>query len=695
MEQKQAVSFIQNISLFLLGMFLMFFPLVFTSISTNPLILPKMVLLAVIVFALLLLYAVLIIVEKSVRIRRTSFDIPVILFLIFVFLSAVFSVNRADALMGFVPFFFAGLIYFLIVNIAKDKNALMFLVFSLIIGTILSSILTTLNFFKIYILPVPSTHTQNFSTLGSMLDQGIYFVFVLGIAFYCTWRLIQTRVSDPSPKNIPKAFAFGISTLIILTGLVVTIYSLITLEKPLILPFETGFQTAFAQISLDTGRILQGFLLGSGFGTYSVDFSRWKQAAFNQNQALWNLTFFRSSSFVLELLATTGALGLSAFIFILVKVLKEIKREIQNNMLLSLLAFFIVAFLLPLGFVNQAFLFIILGLFAVNQGLIKQENNRFFDVELEIVALKKGLISIDTPTKSQKSLILPSILTVIIIIMVGALGYFSLNYVVADITFQKSLVSATQNNGSLIYREQSQAISKFPYRDGFYRVFSQTNLAIANALAAAQPKDKAPNALDQQQITTLIQQSINSARLATSLAPQTYLNWQNLSSVYRSLIGFGQNAEDFAIRTAQQSIALDANNPQQYISLGGIYYQLQQWDNAQNQFQIAVVLKPDFANAHYNLGHALEQKGDLQNALVQYQLVKGLVANEKNSLDQITNEINALEDKIATNQIVQNTSQDVVSDNKPLNIDTPPAKLPARTPPVKIPAPDVATQSAR
>ena len=710
MEKKQAiVSYIQNISLFLLGMFLMFFPLVFTTISTNPIILPKMILLAVVFFALVLLYAASIIIEKSVRISKTPFDIPVVLFIFFVFLSAIFSVNRADALMAFVPFFFGGLIYFLIVNIAKDKNSLLFLMSTLIIAAVLLSIFSLLTFFKIYSPPAPLT--QNFSPLGSMLDQSIYLFLVFAVASYCTWRSsrrsqshedqglyiqdFSSNTSSSTKKHATKTIVFGLSSLIILMGAIVSIYSLLVLEKPLILPLETGFQTAFAEISLDAGRIAKGFLLGSGFGTYFVDFSRWKQAAFNQNQALWNLTFFRSSSFALELLATTGVLGFSAFIFIFVKVLKEVKRGIQNNMLFSLLAFFILAMLLPLGFVNQTFLFIILGLFAVNQGLKKQEINRFFDIELEIVALKKGLIAI-IPEKSEKSLILPCILTLIIIIMVGTLGYFSFNYVTADLIFQKSLVSAAQNNGALTYQQQRQAISKFPYRDGFYRVFSQTNLALANALASQQPKDKAPNTLTQQQITALIQQSINSARIATTLAPQTYLNWQNLSSIYRSLIGFGQNAEDFAIRTARQSIALDPNNPQQYITLGGIYYQIQQWDNAQNQFQIAVALKPDFANSHYNLGHALEQKGDLEKALVQYQLVKGLVANDKKSLDQITSEINLLQDKIATNRTAENTtSNTTVSNKQPLNIDTAPAKLPPQTPPVKIPAPDVATRSSR
>jgi tetratricopeptide (TPR) repeat protein len=161
--------------------------------------------------------------------------------------------------------------------------------------------------------------------------------------------------------------------------------------------------------------------------------------------------------------------------------------------------------------------------------------------------------------------------------------------------------------------------------------------------------------------------------------------------VYRGLIGFGQNAETFAIATAQQSISLDPNSPQEYIILGGIYYQLGQWDNAQNQFQLAVALKPDFANSHYNLGHTLEQKGDLQDALTQYEAVRTLVVNDKPSLDQIDKEIAALQGKAQAGQeATTNTTP-----SQTLNVNKPEAQLPAQNPPVKIPAPPTATQAAR
>ena len=700
MEQKnELLSYIENISLLLLGVLFMAFPVIFTTITTNPIVLPKQVLLGGVVIILLALQCLRMLSEKSVKLRRTPFDIPVILLAVFALLSAIFAINRADALTAFVPYLLAILGFFLIVNIVKDKNSLLFLMFSAVLGAVLLSIMSVLSFFKIYILPFQGTHAQTFTPLGSLLEQEIYLILIFAISFYYLWRLMRSKKTKQgfeisvegtgmTSSEVTKAVSFGIASFVILLGIIVTTYSLFKLDKPAILPIETGFQTAFSEISLDEGRIAQAFLFGSGFGTYATDFSRWKQASFNQNHDLWNLTFFRSSNFALELLATTGVLGLCAYIFLLMRAIKEIRFTPQNKMLLALIALLLISFLLPLGFVSQTLFFIILGLFAANQGLMTKAQSRFFDMELQIVALRKGLIAMEAPTaKNEKSLILPSFTVLLIVLLIAWITYNGIAYTNSDLAFQRSLVAAAQNNGSLTYSQQAKAISTFQYRDGFYRVFSQTNLALANTLAAQNPKDKKPDPAVQQNITTLIQQAINAGRAATAVAPQTYLNWQNLSSIYRGLIGFGQNAESFAIATAQQSINLDPNNPQEYISLGGIYYQLGQWDNAQSQFQIATALKPDYANSHYNLGHALEQKGDLQNALAQYQAVRSLVAQDKASLEQIDKEIGALQGKAK--------EKSALNKSEALNINTSQTQLPPQNPPVAIPAPQVATGSSR
>jgi tetratricopeptide (TPR) repeat protein len=697
-EQKnELIKYVQNISLLLLGILFIAFPMVFTTASTNPIILPKQMLIGGVVAILLILQIVKMFAEKSVKFRRTPFDIPIIFLALAALFSSFFAVNRIDSLTAFLPYLVSVLGFFLIVNVAKDKNSFLFLISSLIVGAILLSLVAVLSFFKLYPLPFPETHIRTFTPLGSSLEQEIYLVLVFAISAYYVYRLLMSKVksgadnatrSPLTKQEMIRAVSFGAASFILFLGIIVTTYNLFKLDKPLLLPVETGFQTAFSEVSLDAGRTGQGFLLGSGFGTYSVDFSRWKQASFNQDQKLWSLTFFRSSNFALELLATTGVLGICAFIFLMLRSWREVRMSPQNKVFISLIGIFVISLLLPLNYTSQTLFFVIIGLFAVNQGLIAKAQERFFDIELQLVTFKKGLIAMEVPhARAGKSLILPSLTGVLILALIVLVGYYSIPYITSDFIFQKSLVAASQNNGSLTYSLQAQAINIFPYRDGFYRVFSQTNLALANTLASQQPTGSTPSQTTQQNITTLIQQSINAARSATAIAPQTALNWQNLSSIYRGLIGFGQNAESFAIASAQQSINLDPNNPQEYITLGGIYYQLQQWDQAQNQFQLAVGLKPDYANSHYNLGHVLEQKGDVQNALAQYEAVRSLVANDKASLDQINKEIDALQGKTQA----ANTAP---TNNLNLN-NQPEAQLPAQNPPVKIPAPNIATQSSR
>jgi len=319
------------------------------------------------------------------------------------------AINKADAVTAFIPYFFAILGFYLIINIVKDKNSLLFLMSSLVIGGILLSVSAILSFFKIYILSLPGTHTQAFTPLGSSLEQEIYFIAVFAVTFYYVYRLIKSKTSGSegaklSQQELTKAISFGVASLIILMGIIVTTYSLFKLDKPMLLPAEAGFQISLSEISLDSGRIAQGFLLGSGFGTYAVDFSRWKQITFNQNQDIWNLTFSQSSNFIFELLTTTGVLGLCAYIFLLIRVLRELKIGPQNKMLISVIVMFLISLLLPLGFTSQALFFILLGLFAANQGLISKAESRFFDIELQLVTFKKGLIAMEAPhAKNEKA----------------------------------------------------------------------------------------------------------------------------------------------------------------------------------------------------------------------------------------------------------------------------------------------------
>jgi len=705
MDKTNEISaYLRNISLILLGILMLAFPLVFTMSTTDWFILPKQILLGFTVLTILVLFGAKMISDGAVRFRRTPFDLPVFLFAIAVLASSVLAVNRYDSLISFVPLLFAIVGYFMITNFVKNKSSVTFVVFAFMIGACILSIIAALSFFKFYPLPLDFTHVQSFSPLGSILDQVVYLALAFPIGIYFMLSLLKVKdIGNVKGEEI----GFAVSSLIILVGLIISIYELLVLKPQNsglpILPFETGFQTAFAAISQDAGRIAQGFFFGSGFGTYVTDFTRFKQVTFNQNPGLWSLTFFRSSSFILEILATTGFLGIGALIFLVINIAKELKTA-KNILVASLVLGLIAIFILPLSFITQAVIFLLLGIFAALQGIGNgAKQNKFFDIELHFVASKKGIpistfpisndLAVSTVEAKNEERTYTKILPVISFITFGALAILiaipSALYVTSDVIFQNSVVAASANNGLQTYNDQVNAIKIFPYRDAYYRIYSQTNLALANSLAASLPKNSSPSAQTQQTIYTLIQQSINSARTATTTSPQTALNWQNLASIYRNLIGFGQNAESFALLSMQQAVILDPNNPQNYLNAGGIYYQLNQWEPAQRQFQIAVNLKPDFANAYYNLGHALESKGDLQGALVQYQTVKSLIANDQVNAKKITEEIDTLQKKIgsANEASAKANEKQPVSNQPDLGISTPSQQLPKQKEEVKIPAP--------
>lgn len=681
-SREQIINYIEKASVAILGILFILFPVLFTNITTDLFVLPKQALLVFVTMSLLLLYGVRTFLSQSLRIKRTPFDLPILIFIFAALMSVIFSVAKYDSLYNFVPLLFAALSYFTITYNVRNQKSLGVLILSLLTGGAIVSLISLFSFLKVYVFTFDFSKVQTFTTLGSVLDQAIYLGILLSVGLYYLYPFIKNgkkALLHTQKDNLARLLSLGITSILIAVGLIVSLYMLIGLQKPIILPLATGFQTAFAAISQDPGRTLQGLLFGTGFGEFSIAFLRFKQAAFNANTDIWNLTFFRSSSYLLELLATTGLAGLLAFLFIIYRALKE------RPLFIPLVLLLVASIILPFGFYHLVLIFFVLGIYSSMKSL--SNNDNYFEVELQLVASKKGFFVLSTEETTSKNSekygkILSSIVLGLIVLLTLVFGLLSFDYLVNNVTFQKSLAAAAQNNGSLTYQHQSNVLNSLTgkYTDAYYRVYSQTNLALANGLASSIPQGSSPSAQTSQTITTLVQQSINAARSATTISPSNSLNWQNLSSIYRALIGFGQNADSFAVLAAQQALQLDPTNPQEYINLGGLYYQLKAYDKALEQFQLAINLKSDLPNAYYNHAHALLQKGDLKNALAELQAVKPLIANDKTNLDKLNKEIKDLEAQIAGT----NNSTNI---NPSLNNTEPQTVLPTQNPPVKIPAP--------
>ena len=679
MENRELLSKrLDSLSVIALSLFLFLFPIIIVDFTTDAFIVPKQAILAFVALGGVFFLGLKGIITNGVRFKRTPFDLPILLFGLAAILSSIFAVNKNDSFIALVPFLFAILLFFVITNFIKKEKDLLYATSALILGGAVVSIITLLSYFKLFILPFPFAKVQTFTPFGSLFDQALYLIVILSIALYTAWPALRKREVNRS------RLVFVGGAFFILLGIAISILAAFTIQKPTILPYQTGFQTAFASISQDTGRVIQGFLMGSGLGTYITDFTRFKPATINADATLWSLSFLRSSSYALELLATTGLLGILSFVFLAYRILRT------KPLFIPLVVLLIFAVIFPFAFTEIVLLFAVLGIYSAQQALSERQKHKFFDVELKLVALRRGVLALTDPgskVESEYGNLLPVAFLIGTGVFTLLLGIMTARFLVSDYMFQQSLVAASQNNAQKTYQLETDAIRMFPQRDGYHRIFSQINLSLANNIALSIPQGSSPSAETQQTIVQLIQQAINSGRNATTISPQTAINWQNLSSIYRSLIGFGQNADQFALLTAQQALALDPNNPQQYINFGGIYYQLQQWDNAIRQFQIAASLKPDFANAYYNLGHALEMKNDLKGALAQYQTVRSLVTNDQASLDVINGEIKTLEEKIGSSEQAGSETQASAENQPPLEVNQPAAQLPEQEPPVKIPAP--------
>ncbi len=669
-------------------------PLIFFTGMTDFFILPKQILIIASTALILVFWSIKVILMRKVEVVLSPLNLPLILFGAVILISAIISPNRYDALMQSIPLVATVVFALAIFNSVRTRGAFSAVLSAYILGGAVSAIVSVLFYFKVYIIPIASIQSQFFSTQGSTFQELIYLipVFIFS-AVYLAKKLNFPKIKIPASAASDYGFYIqAISFVAVLLGIAVIVFQILTLpNKPILLPYIYGFQTAFASISQDAGRFIWALLFGSGYGTFLSDFTRYKLVSFNLEQNIWNLSFSFSSSYVLELIATTGILGLLSYFAVIFSFIRL--RTAQNPLFASIFVAIILSFILPYSFVAIAGLLVLIGIYVTYLNL--EGSKKVYDVALYMVARKSGMFAFETQAEGERkpqndSVILPAVIALLVLLLVGFVAFYSYKFTSSDIKFASSLKAAQANNAQSTYQLEVGAINEFPFRSDYHRIFSQVNLALANSLASGIKQGSSPSADVQQNIVTLLQQSINSGRNAVTLSPRNSVNWQNLGTIYRNLINVGQNADQFSVASYNQAIALDPYNPDLYIALGGVYYQLGLWDQAAQQFQVAINLKRDYANAYYNLGHAYESKGDLQNALAAYQAVKQLSAANDANVKKIDEEIKALQDKIgsaANNQPAASNVTPQTEQTTPLSVSEPTTVLPTQKPPVKISPP--------
>lgn len=635
-------------------LFLIFItPLLVIPVFANAFRVSKIVFLVSGVVIVLVIKFVRTFISGQLKITSGNFDFPIFLLFIAYLLSAVLvTPNKYEAF--FIPgnailILTVSILYFLLnlANIKKEniKSTIFYssLIFSLISILSLSGVLQ-----KIPQLP-SFMKVSTFNTEGVLIPAMILMVSVLPIA-------IKKTIEE---KELPKRIFSAVTSIFVASAIILSIFNIYSDKN--IKVILSDFSSSWS-ISIDS--LKQNPLLGIGPGNYQTAFNRFRPIEYNATSD-WSIKLNSARNLYLTVLTETGLLGIAASILLILVSIKAIKKNLHKDtdiaislgLLLILLAFF------PSSVTLIMLLFVLFSLnsekkdFIVNLTLKGQEG-------------QKGSYFL---TRIPVMLVTLPIFAGLIIFSVQ--GVKTVN---AEATFKKAADSLVKQDAKATYDYIKEAVRINPNIDRYRSSFSQVSFALANALARQQNlTDK-----DKETIAQLIQQSITEGKAAIILNQTRAENWTNLANIYQSIIPFAQGADQFAIQTYSQAVALDPINPLTRISLGGVYYALGRYDEAIRAFELAVMAKPDYANAHYNLAAALREKGDIEGAIKQMELVLSLVQKDSTDYNLARKTLSDLEAKRPIDETV--TSENLVPPQeaeKP--VITPPLELPEEaTPPV-------------
>jgi len=202
------------------------------------------------------------------------------------------------------------------------------------------------------------------------------------------------------------------------------------------------------------------------------------------------------------------------------------------------------------------------------------------------------------------------------LIVIGAI-YGGITYgrmMAGEIFLRQSFVKAAANDGVGTYNDQIKAIGASPNLADYRRIYSQTNIALAQSILTVEEGVELSEE-DRERASLLIEQAVREAKAAIALDNYNATYWNNLAAIYQALIGVVDESADWSLQAYQQAAALDPVNPLIKLDLGGLLFAAGNYEAADRVFEEVVVAKADFANGWYNWAHTAKQLNRIDYAV--------------------------------------------------------------------------------
>jgi tetratricopeptide (TPR) repeat protein len=631
---KSLPKTVEKSLIFLVASFVFLVPPFFLPITSEFYELNKQALLVALLVVGYSLLVTQMLLSRKLTFIRTRFDLPILLLLAIYVGSSIFSVSLATSLLGGHGLFHGGLaslifyigLFYLMVNTAK--LSILNLRFSIMVSALALSLFSILQYFEIYIFPWEFTHQRFWTPIGGIKTLVIYLSVIIPLII--GWLLRA------------KGFKKVVFCLVLFIGLIAVFLILgeggalrnflpekyQTIPTEVTLDWQTSWQVANSVLAFRP-------LFGSGPGTFSSDFTRYKPQNFNQ-KTYWNVRFNHSANEWFEIVACLGIAGVIIYLGLWARIGREITRNLMLKnanfgLAISLGVFFLSLFFSPTTTATSVLFWTLLALFVIETGLIERV---LFEIKATIT---------DSKGKSRtKALSFNKILGFSFLLLASVFSYFYFFYLFrADVQYQKATVEFSQNREEA-YQSALFATQLNPFSDVYQTGLTTASLGVASPLsqqALSADKQASPSA-------SLIQKFINRAVVAGNKAiqlnPKNVRNWENLAGLYQTLLLVDPNAEQQVVNSFNQAISLDPMNPVLRSQLANFLLQRGKVERAINQLILVLGLKGDYLQAHYDLAQAYRVVGDLDKAREELRAVLVFLPQNSPQAEMVKTELKSL-----------------------------------------------------
>lgn len=332
-------------------------------------------------------------------------------------------------------------------------------------------------------------------------------------------------------------------------------------------------------------------LLGSGLDTFQITFPKYRLPLYWQLE--WNGTPEKAHNFFLQIGATTGLLGLGAWLWLLITYFAIVVRQLRR--LEGTRRHLAVAIALAqLGFlVQDQFNFTVVAygslfwfFLGLGPTLSRQEEPVRLNPDVTLTPQS-------WPAKQWAAVAGIGVLSV-------AAVFWSLRLWSADIFFKRGIIFMTQGMVEQAVPELRRAVAINPWREIYW-----VKEGIALEEMAKRASDKLPYLREAETIH----------RHTLAMNPLNGYDYNNLGRVYKY---WGEVLDKKKLQAAEkacrQAVDLDPYNAYFNLDLASILISLRQWGQVEKTAQHLIELFPDFAMPYAYLGYVGLMENNMEKA---------------------------------------------------------------------------------